>query len=198
MVEDLGDFRGRGRTKQLYRLLELVLISAAAVLSFTYILYTLQNLNAPVQDLLLDFRLVLSLVLLVSTTIVHLRGWKMRVVDAKEDLVHMVAYRSETPINVLAERFNLSKGEVSHLIEQLVDEGRLTGEIRGNFFYASLTSEPECALCQKEITTSERFLNCPHCRIPYHKDCLIDYINDVEERCPKCGKRVTLADIFGE
>ncbi len=195
MVEEL---QRRGQQKQLFRLLEFILIVATVMVGILFLLFLLRNANATVEDTLLDYRFILVLIFLIASAIIHAKGWRMRIEDAKENIVHAVVYRAETPINKLADSYNISTEEARRLLQQLLEEDRLDGEIRGNFFYASLTREPECTLCHQDILNSERFFSCPYCKAPFHKDCFIDYINEVEEICPNCARRVTLVDIFGE
>lgn len=175
-----------------------VLSVATGVFTVLFVMFLVQHPDVGTRAVFLDFRFLLSLACLGAAGAVYMVYWRQHITTAKEDIVHAVIFRSETPINKLARKFRVRKREARLILRQLVQEERLKGEIRDNFFYATLTQEPECAICDKPITMSERFLTCPLCRRPYHKDCLLDYLAQVEERCPKCRRKLNLADIYGE
>ncbi|HMF32886.1 MAG TPA: hypothetical protein VKK79_15795 [Candidatus Lokiarchaeia archaeon] len=127
----------------------------------------------------------------------HVAIWKTRIKQLRQDILQAVIFRRKTPVPGLADKFNVSVDSATEVLTYLVQSGQVTGEIKQNVFYLAERKNPTCQLCDQEIEMNDRLLTCPYCHTPFHKDHLIEYINEVKERCPYCQNRLTIADLFG-
>jgi hypothetical protein len=146
---------------------------------------------------LLSVEFVVMEVSIVLFIYFHVIRWKGRVNQLRHDVLQTVLFRLKTPIPGLADKFEVSVDAVTDALSYLLHSEQVAGEIRQNVFYLAKRQNPTCQLCEQEIELNDRLLTCPYCHTPFHKDHLIEYINEVKERCPACQNRLTIADLFG-
>ncbi|TFF93005.1 MAG: hypothetical protein EU544_06540 [Promethearchaeota archaeon] len=134
---------------------------------------------------------------LVGYYFLYMQGWKAKVYQYENDIYETIAYRKKTSLRNISEIKHIKERLVKEIIERLIAQEKLFGSIKDGLFISERTMRPICAVCNKEI--EDLHLNmvlCPHCKRSFHKDHLIDYINEMEEKCPNCKKSLTLADII--
>lgn len=136
-------------------------------------------------------------VFLIGFGFLYLKSWKLNIYLAENDIYETIAYRKKTSLKNIAKVKKLNQKTVEAIINRLIQQDKLFGVIKDGLFISERTLTPICVICKKEI--EDRLINlilCPYCKRPFHKDHIIDYLNEMEERCPNCGKVLTLADLF--
>ena len=155
-------------------------------------------LENPTNPIVLFFyvEFYFSQLCLVLFVYFYLINWKSKILFAEEDIYETVISRKKTPIERLAVSKSLKPKFVVEIIENLISQNRLSGEIKDGIYSSEFTSAPTCPLCKKPIEDEFIMAFCSYCKRPFHKDHLIDYLNEVKEKCPVCQKTLTLADII--
>lgn len=135
---------------------------------------------------------------LIGYSYLHIRSWKEKIVKAETDILETIAYRKKTSIKNLAKVKGVKEGYVISIIQRLIDQDRLFGIIKDGLYISEHTMVPICSLCNKEINDRLLMVLTPCCKRPFHKDHLIDYINEYENKCPNpnCKKILELRDII--
>ena len=137
-------------------------------------------------------------VFLASLTIhayLRIKAWKFKIYSAEGDIFETIAYRDKTSIKNLAAIKDVSEKEVVKILTRFIKQEKLDGFIKDGLFISEHPMVPMCALCNKEISDKLLMVLCPYCKRTFHKDHLIDYINEKEEKCPKCEHELQLEDI---
>jgi hypothetical protein len=140
--------------------------------------------------------LYIFLTCLIGYIYLYIRDWKEQIYFAESDLIETIAYRSKTSIKSLANVKKIKESNVKLIIQRLIDQEKLFGIIKDGLFISERTMVPICSLCNKDIKDRFLMVLCPHCKRPYHKDHIIDYINEYEQNCPNCKRFLELADII--
>ena len=125
-----------------------------------------------------------------------LREWKVGIYAAESDIIETIAYRSKTSIKSLAKVKKIKERNIKLIIQRLIEQEKLAGIIKDDLFISEVTMVPICSLCNKDITERILMVLCPFCKRPYHKDHIIDYINEMEPKCPNCKRTLELSDII--
>ncbi len=136
------------------------------------------------------------LVCIVVFTILYLKAWKLKIATAETDIFETIAYREKTSIKNLAKVKKIKERQVITIIDRLLAQEKLFGIVKDGLFISEKTVLPVCDICKKEITEALLMSLCPYCKRVFHKDHLIDYINEMEQKCPNCKHPLTLADII--
>ncbi len=168
----------------------------AAVASILWIIHLALDPPNPYYNAFIFVEFFLFEIFLVLFLYFHGVNWKERVEHLSRDILQTVIFRMKTPIPAIANRFKVSGDAVKEILSRLVRSGKIKGEIKNDIFLLAERKNPTCHLCEKEIDVIDRLMLCPFCRVPFHKDHLIEYVNDVAERCPACKNRLTIADLF--
>ncbi|MFO8020361.1 MAG: RING-H2 finger protein [Promethearchaeia archaeon] len=129
-------------------------------------------------------------------TFLYLRVWKERIYNLETDIFETIAYRKKTSIKNIARIKNLKERYVRAILERLIKQNKLFGSIKDGLYISDRTMKPSCSLCNKEIEDHLLMVLCPYCKRPFHKDHIIDYINDVETKCPECNTPLNISDII--
>ncbi len=126
----------------------------------------------------------------------YLRTWKLMIYSAESDIFETIAYRDKTSIKNVASIKKLKEKTVELILKRLLEQEKLFGIIKDGLFISEKTMKPICSLCNKEISDRLLMVLCPYCKRTFHKDHLIDYINEMESICPNCKHEVWLGDII--
>ncbi len=175
---------------------EYVSLIIAAVASILWMIHLALDPPNPYYYAFIFVEFFVFEIFLVFFLYFHGMNWKERVERLSRDILQAVIFRIKTPIPAIANRFKLSGDAVKEILSRLVRSGKIKGEIKNDVFVLAERKSPTCQLCGKEIDIIDRLMLCPFCRVPSHKDHLIEYVNDVAERCPACKNRLTIADLF--
>lgn len=165
----------------------------------TFIILIMHFILFPPPSVLFLF-LFPEIYILVGTltlySFLHLRAWKYNVYNVESDVFETIAYRKKTSIKNIAKVKKVKEKMVEQIINRLIEQEKLFGIIKDGLFISDKSAQPICSLCHKNITDSILLVLCPYCKRPFHKDHLIDYLNDVENKCPSCEHLLKLGDIF--
>ncbi|MHA1821090.1 MAG: RING finger protein [Promethearchaeota archaeon] len=178
------------------RIYELMIIFITLGIFGLYINYVFKHQDLPIKYIFLNIYFILFLAGLILSTYLHLYIWKYVAENAESVIYEIIIYRKMTSLNAIAAKLQISKDLVYEIIRDMLKKGKLLGEIRNGIYYSTTPKTPICPICKEEILDSLRLIVCPFCRKPFHKDHLISYLNDVEERCPNCKRILTLADLY--
>lgn len=128
----------------------------------------------------------------------YLKSWKEKVAKIETDIFETITYREKTSLKNLARVKKIKKSTVESIVQRLIDQERLYGVIKDGLYIAEKIMAPICSLCNNEIDDKLLLVLCPYCKRPFHKDHIIDYINEIEKKCPNpsCKHPLDLADIF--
>ncbi len=128
----------------------------------------------------------------------YLKSWKVKMADAETDIFETIAYREKTSIKNLSKVKKIKECQVITIIDRFLAQEKLFGIVKDGLFISEKTMSPVCEICKKEITDNFLMSLCPYCKRPFHKDHLIDYLNEMEQKCPNpnCKHTLTLADII--
>lgn len=162
---------------------------------FLFIRLFIENPSDPLA-IFLYLEFYLSLIFVCLFIYLYLINWKSKILFAEEDIYETVVHRKKTPIAKLALSKNLKKTYVVEIIENLITQEKLSGKIIDGIYSSDYTLSPTCPLCHDQIDEDFLMVLCSYCKRPFHKNHLIDYLNEVEEKCPLCKKILTLADII--
>lgn len=168
----------------------------ATIASITWVIHLSLDPPNPYYYAFIFVEFFVFEIFLVLFLYFHGLNWKERVERLSRDILQAVIFRMKTPIPAIANRFKVSGDSVKEILFRLVRSGKIKGEIKNNVFVLAERKNPTCHLCEKEIDVIDRLILCPFCRVPFHKDHLIEYVNDVAERCPACKNRLTIGDLF--
>ncbi len=178
------------------KIYEYVSATLAVIASVAWIIHLAIEPPTPYYNAFLFVEFFLFEIFLAIFLYFHAMNWKERVERMSRDILQTVIFRMKTPVPAIASRFKLSADSVKEILSRLVRSGKINGEIKNEVFVLAERKNPTCHLCEKEIDVIDRLMLCPFCRVPFHKDHLIEYVNDVAERCPACKNRLTVADLF--
>jgi len=168
----------------------------AGILSVYWIIHLLLEPPAPYYFAFTFVEFFLFEIFLFLFFYFYIINWKERVERLGRDILQAVIFRLKTPIPAIANKFKLSTDTVKEILYHLIRSGKVKGEVKNEIFFLAERRNPTCHLCDKEIDPIDRLMLCPICRVPFHKDHLIEYINDVAQRCPACKNRLTIGDLF--
>ena len=140
--------------------------------------------------------LYVFLTCIAGYTFFYIRKWKENIYYVESDILETIAYRSKTSIKSLAKVKKIKERNVKLIIQRLIEQEKLSGIIKDGLFISEVTMVPICSLCNKDITERLLMVLCPHCKRPYHKDHIIDYINEIEQKCPNCKNTLQLSDVI--
>lgn len=126
----------------------------------------------------------------------YIRRWKERIYNLETDIFETIAYRKKTSIKNIARIKNLKERYVRAILERLIKQEKLFGVIKDGLYISDRTMKPICSLCNKEVDDYLNLTLCPYCKRPFHKDHIIDYINEVKGKCPECDTPLKISDII--
>ncbi len=178
------------------KIYEYVSVILATVAGLVWIIHLAMDPPTPYFFAFIFVEFFLFEIFLVLFLTFHIINWKERVEKLSRDILQAVIFRMNTPVPAIANRFKVSGDAVKEILARLARNGKIKGEIKNDVFHLAERKSPTCHLCEKEIDVIDRLMLCPFCRVPFHKDHLIEYVNDVAERCPACKNRLTIADLF--
>jgi len=176
-------------------------------LKFIFLIAVITSLVIWIIHLLIDLPSEVMLILaypelyifwgsLVGYAYYHIRSWKEQIVKAERDLLETIAYRKKTSIKNLARVKKIKESYAISIIQRLIEQDRLFGIIKDGLYISEHTMIPICSICNKEIDDRLLMVLCPYCKRPYHKDHIIDYLNEYEGKCPQCKRILELKDII--
>jgi len=180
------------------RVIEFILIIGGIGGFALWLSYAFQNQTLPIPALFLHYSFYLFIFAAGAATILHLYNWRDSINNSESIIFEIVIYRKMTPINALANKLRLSKDEVFELLNKMIINNKIIGQIKEGIFYTTTPRTPFCSICKEQITDSLRLITCPFCHKPYHKDHIIGYLSDVDESCPNCKRILTLSDLYLE
>ncbi|MGV9200471.1 MAG: hypothetical protein ACOC44_13215 [Promethearchaeia archaeon] len=168
-----------------------------AILSFGYwCLHVFAALPENPFEILIFPEFFLFLIMVIVYTFLYLRIWKEKIYKLETDIFETIAYRKKTSIKNIARIKNLKERYVRAILERLIKQDKLFGMIKDGLYISDRTMKPICSLCNKEIEDHLLMVLCPYCKRPFHKDHIIDYINEVEAKCPECNTPLKISDII--
>ncbi len=150
----------------------------------------------PIDRLFLNPFLLLFIIGVICSIILYMLNWKQRITLLERELVYTIGYRQTTSLSELAKAKRKSKDEIAALVKKLFQEGKLSGKIRGEHIILKTGRSPNCLICSGPIQdVLNRLSLCPYCKSPFHKDHLLDYLADVDNKCPQCKHRLETFDL---
>jgi hypothetical protein len=158
--------------------------------------YAFQNQTIPIPELFFNYSFFLFIISTSAATLIHLYNWRDSINSSESVIFEIVVYRKMTPINALANKLRLSKDEVFEILQKMIINSKIIGQIKEGIFYTTTPRTPFCSICKEQIVDSLRLITCPFCHKPYHKDHIIGYLSDVDESCPNCKRALTLSDLY--
>lgn len=177
------------------RVKPLSLLIALVFLIILIVRLVITSLQVPLS-LFLFPELYLFWVFLSIYIYLHLRAWKEKIYYAENDIYETIGYRKKTSIKNIARIKDMRENMVEMIIERLIAQEKLFGVIKDGLYMAERTMNPICSLCNKDIEDPLLMVLCPYCKRPFHKDHIIDYLNEMEEKCPNCEVPLKLGDII--
>jgi hypothetical protein len=184
--------------RQSMRAIELLLGITCIGVFGLWLIYAVESPSLSLGSLFLHPNFYIFLGSLVSLIILQMYQWKKSINNAERAIYEIIVYRKMTPINALANKLQISKDSVFEIIQKMILEYKIVGHIENGIYYTNSPRTPVCPICKEDISTSLRLITCPICRKPFHKDHLMAYLEDVEEKCPNCVNTLTLGDLFLE
>ncbi len=178
------------------KILKKLLLIIAIIVFFIWIIHiSIAPPTNPIYIFLFP-ELYVFIMCIAGYTYFYLRAWKEKIYFLESDILETIAYRSKTSIKSLASVKKIKERNIRLIIQRLIEQEKLSGIIKDGLFISEVTMIPICSLCNKDITERILMVLCPHCKRPYHKDHIIDYINEVEQKCPNCKNLLELSDII--
>ena len=185
--------------KELSKLQKLIKKILFLIAFFSFIIWIVHlNIDSPSNPSLIFIypELYIFLIGVIGYLYYYLREWKVNIYLAESDIMETIAYRSKTSIKSLAKVKKIKERNIKLIIQRLIEQEKLAGIIKDGLFISEVTMVPICSLCNRDITERILMVLCPHCKRPYHKDHIIDYINEIEPKCPNCKRTLDLSDII--
>jgi len=176
--------------------LKLVLLFAILISLIIWIAHIYISNPSNVIIILLYPEIYIFWVALFGYCYLYIKSWKERIYYAENDIYETIAYRSKTSIRSISNVKNVSEKDVKSIIQRLINQEKLFGTIKDDLFISERPMTPICSLCNKDITDRLFMFLCPFCKRPYHKDHIIDYINEYKGQCPNCKRHLELSDII--
>ncbi|MHA1272170.1 MAG: hypothetical protein ACTSQP_05015 [Promethearchaeota archaeon] len=184
-------------TTKLQRVIRILSFIGIWIFTIFWISHVIIELPSLPLLILLFPEFYLLILCVISYYYFSIKIWKEKILLHENDIYETIAYRKKTSIKNIARVKKISVKTVIRIIERLIQQDKLFGTIKDGLFISEKTMTPICTICNKEI--EDRVINmvlCPHCKRPFHKDHIIDYINEMEERCPNCKKTLKIGDII--
>ena len=182
--------------KQTLRSVELLLGITAIGMFALWLTYALQNPTITIGHLFLHWYFFVFLSSMILITVLQLLSFRTSINDAERAIFEIIVYRKMTPINAIANRLQISKDNVFEIIQKMIVSYKIIGRIEDGIYHSNSPRTPVCPICKEDILSSLRLITCPICRKPFHKDHLMGYLKDFEEKCPVCKNPITLGDLF--